>query len=398
MGHGQGRQHLVTPVAPRLLQQLAAAVGQVAQRLVIRQHRGAGARVECLVAGIDVAQAAALSTFFAVHHVVPRGGRAGVVLQRCVDVDVGHTPGRITQPCSRCGQHGGWVLHHPGGDKYRQRHDALLRLPALHRLGAVVQCIDLDPVAQFADTQHGAAGVQAVAQRRGQALGEPAVAFGPGQHAFGFIRFVAGCMEAMAAGEVVDASPGRHRGRARAKVVAAAVVEVPAQVRVGKVFGVEPVRKRHRVQRLVGGRERRTRCGHAEPRLLLQLRHTLRKTLVLRQCAGPDAVHRQQAFLPRPFKEQPLLRAVAQVAFVIHPAPGLALAQAQFFEQILHLVGIVARHRQVMRAQRAGDAFDLTRTAVAASAVFQLQQREVVNAAQPQRPRCGQPCDTAPGD
>ena len=40
------------------------------------------------------------------------------------------------------------------------------------------------------------------------------------------------------------------------------------------------------------------------------------------------------------------------------------------------------------------DAAHLARTAVAASAVFQLQQREVVNAAQPQRPRCGQPCDT----
>ena len=115
--------------------------------------------------------------------------------------------------------------------------------------------------------------------------------------------------------------------------------------------------------------------------------HRLRKTAVLRQRGRAHALYRQQPVLPLAVEEQALLRAVAQVAFVVHPAPGHAAAQAQFFQKILHRPRIVARHRQVVRAQRAGDAQHRAASAVAAGVVFQFQQREVVMPIQAQRPR-----------
>jgi hypothetical protein len=78
----------------------------------------------------------------------------------------------------------------------------------------------------------------------------------------------------------------------------------------------------------------------------------------LRQRGLAHALHGQQAFLPLALKKQALLRAVAQVALVVLPAPGHALAQAQFFQQVLHLARVVAGHGQVVRAQRAGNAVD----------------------------------------
>src|SRR5690606_39354161 len=44
------------------------------------------------------------------------------------------------------------------------------------------------------------------------------------------VRVLARRGKAVPAGEIVDAGPGRHAGRAGAVVVAAAVVQVPAQV------------------------------------------------------------------------------------------------------------------------------------------------------------------------
>ena len=102
--------------------------------------------------------------------------------------------------------------------------------------------------------------------------------------------------------------------------------------------------------------------------------------------------------MPIALKKQALLRAVAQVALVVLPAPGHALAQAQFFQQVLHLARVVAGHGQVVRAQRAGDAAHRARAAVAAGTVLQLQQRKVVHPGQPQRARRRQPRHAATRD
>ena len=96
--------------------------------------------------------------------------------------------------------------------------------------------------------------------------------------------------------------------------------------------------------------------------------------------------------------EQALLRAVAQGALVVLPAPGHAAAQAQLFQQFLHRARIVAGQRQVVRAHGAGDAADLHAAAVAAGRVFQLQQGEVVVPRQPQRARRRQGGNAAAGD
>ena len=102
--------------------------------------------------------------------------------------------------------------------------------------------------------------------------------------------------------------------------------------------------------------------------------------------------------MPLALEEQALLRAVAQVPLVVLPAPRHAAAQAQLFQKVLHRARVVARHRQVVRAQRAIDAQHRATPAVAAGAVFELQQREVVVAGQAQRPRRCQASDAAAGD
>ena len=137
------------------------------------------------------------------------------------------------------------------------------------------------------------------------------------------------------------------------------------------------------------GRGQRLLCcpqrerGHGKARGLGLGFYRPRKAAVLGQRGVAHALHGQQAVLPFALEEQALLRAVAQVALVILPAPGHAAAQAQFFEQILHLARIVTRHGQVMRALRAGHAVDAGAPAVATGLVFQLQQCKVVHPRQP---------------
>ena len=131
---------------------------------------------------------------------------------------------------------------------------------------------------------------------------------------------------------------------------------------------------------------------------MLERVDALREAAVLRLRAGVHAMHRQQAVLPLAVEEQPLLRAVAQRALVVFPAAGHAPAQAQFLEQVLHLARIVAGHRQVVRAERAGDAVDHAAARIAARAVLELEQREVVDAREAQRARRREPGDATAGD
>ena len=181
--------------------------------------------------------------------------------------------------------------------------------------------------------------------------------------------------------------PGRHRADAAAEIVAAAIVQVPQQLRVAEALSRQPRFESHSVLRKLDGREARFLHWNRIARRPLRRAHRLGKAAVLRQRGRAHALHGQQAVLPLAVEEQALLRAVAQVALVVHPAPGHTAAQAQFFQKILHRPRIVARHRQVVRAQRAGDAQHRAASAVAAGVVFQFQQREVVMPIQAQRPR-----------
>ena len=161
---------------------------------------------------------------------------------------------------------------------------------------------------------------------------------------------------------------------------------------------VQPCFKRNSVLRKLDGRKRRFLHWNGVVGGGLRAGHRGGKAPVLRQRGAAHALQRQQTVLPLAVQEQALLRAVAQGAFVVLPAPGHAPAQAQLFQQVLHRAGIVAGQRQVVRAHRAGDAVHLHAAAVATGRVFQLQQGEVVVPGQAQRARRRQPGDAAAGD
>ena len=240
---GQAGNDGVAPVRPGALVQGLARLGVVAQGLVVGQHGGASqlrAHVQALVTGIDVAQRARVGVL--VEHVVPRRGGAGAVAQRCAQVDVGHQPRRPLQALRHLA-HKVWRVHqHPRCHKHRQRHHGAWCLPALQALRGVYIGIHLHAMAVFCDAQHAHPGVQAALRLHGlgQALRQPAVAFGPGEHAFALALGLARGMKAVAAGEVVNARPGRDAAAVGAEVVSAAVIQVPAQVAVVQALLVQP--------------------------------------------------------------------------------------------------------------------------------------------------------------
>ena len=275
----QGVQHQVAPVLPGLLGQLAARIGQVAQGLVVGQHGGLRRlRVQALVACVDVAQRAGVAVVL--DDVVPRGGRARAFMQRAAQVQVADQPGRPVQFGCHGLQHGGRGLQHALRDEHGQRDDAALALPARDGAAGVVEHVHRHAMPLGRDAQHAAGRVQlaSLGQRLGQALAEPAVAFGPGQHGLaGVVAGIARRVKAVAAGEVLHAGPGRHARAAGAKVVAAGVVQIPAQPGVGEALHVQPMGKGLGVQLGVHGRQGLARTPaahgrHAEGRLPIQRR------------------------------------------------------------------------------------------------------------------------------
>ena len=190
--------------------------------------------------GIHVAQTATVIAVgqVAVDHVVPSGRGAGPVKQGRADVNIGHQPGRITDV--HCGgtQKVGRVFNHSCGDEHGQGVYAALGHPAVGDFSGGVESIHLHAMLGVGHANHHPTGVQALFERRRQFAGQPAIAFGPGEHAFAFAPItpavLARRVKAVAAGEVVNARPGRHGGDACAVVVAATVVQVPAQVRVAQ--------------------------------------------------------------------------------------------------------------------------------------------------------------------
>ena len=74
---------------------------------------------------------------------------------------------------------------------------------------------------------------------------EPRIALGPRQHRVALVVLVARRVKAVAAREVVQPRPRRHLRGAGAVVVATAIVEVPAQLRVRQPARIEPLREGH---------------------------------------------------------------------------------------------------------------------------------------------------------
>ena len=246
-------QHTVAPGCGVVGQQRAALGHR--QRVVGREHGGAGIGAQALVHGIDVAErgsgvgaavrggAGVRVEGGVVAHVVPTRRRAGPVEQRAVDVHIGHQPRRVLQQRGGLAQRVGRGFQHPRGNEQRQRQHHLLRRPGFDLRRGLVPGQHLHAVARFGHPQHGAATMDAAGQRRGQALHEPGVAVGPGEDRFAFRCAVAGRMKTVATGEVVQAGPGRHGAGTGAVVVAAAVVQIPAQAFVGEALCGQPIGK-----------------------------------------------------------------------------------------------------------------------------------------------------------
>ena len=200
----QVAQHAVAPGACIGRQQRAALSHR--QRVIGAQHGGARHRTQALVHGIDVAQGAVAD--FAIAHVVPTFWRAGACQQRLVNVHVGHQPGRVLQKRGGFAQGGRGFLQHTRGHEQRQRQHHRLRAPMLKLRAGLVPGQHLDTVARLAHAQHRACGVHTIGQRRGQALHQPGVAFGPGEDRLAFCAVVTGRGKAMPAGEIVQPGPG----------------------------------------------------------------------------------------------------------------------------------------------------------------------------------------------
>ena len=206
--------------------------------------------------------------------------------------------------------------------------------------------------------------LQALAQRRRQPAREPAIALGPGQHRVALVAVLGARRDGSRAGWRSSGCrprprPGRCRRRSRR-----------GSSSPGTSAGAGRASLRGRARRRRAGRPAPAGAGVGAPcsvgienRARARNRfHALREPAVLRERARRPRLARGS----RPSchcapEEQALLRAVAQVALVVFPAAGHAAAQAQFLEQVLHLARVVAGHRQVVRAERAGDALDACR-------------------------------------
>mmetsp|Transcript_6203 Transcript_6203/g.25063 ORF Transcript_6203/g.25063 Transcript_6203/m.25063 type:complete len:545 (-) Transcript_6203:80-1714(-) len=388
VGAGEVVEHELRPVLPGLAEQLGAA--RLGQGEVGRQQRRLRRRVERLVARVDIAERDR-----AIADVVPGGRGAGAQQQRRAQQHIGREPGgmRLLQRLQR----GGWLGQQARRDEQRRGHDDGAGRPALRGLGRLVPGQGLDAMPALGHAQHGAAEVDAVAQRLGDAGGQPAIALRPGQHRLPLGGLVARGVEAVAAGEIVQAGPGGHGGGIGAEVVAAAVVEVPAQAGVAQALGVEPCREGLRVEPVVAGCPAGAVRGHRETEVALRLGHQGGEAAVLGQ-PGRAVGRGQQAFMPGAVEEQSLLRAVAQVPFVPLGTAEALRGQAQLVQQLQHLAGVGAGHRQVVGAKRAGRRRQSVAAAVAAGLVLQVEQRDVVHAAPGQGSRAGQAGDAGADD
>ena len=94
-----------------------------------------------------------------------------------------------------------------------------------------VKAIDYPTMFTSRHADHDTPVLQPRALRRGQPPHQLPIAPGTGQHArVAPGRWLGGERpNAVAAGNVIDASPGRHAGQAGAAIIAAAVVQIPAQ-------------------------------------------------------------------------------------------------------------------------------------------------------------------------
>src|SRR5579871_1091229 len=198
-----------------------------------------------------------------------------------------------------------------------------------------------------------------------EAADDPAVAFGPGQRTF-FIGF--------SGGEVVDAGPCGDVLGESAVIVAAGVVDVPAQVGGSEALLVEPgfdgdsIKRRrlgaelHRDRELTGGAELVHAGGEAGEVLAI---------------AGGSGGRGLDALLPSAVEVETLLRREAEIALL----PDAVAKDAEVFEKLANERGFFAGNGNVVGGPGIGRDFVLAPARVAAALLQHFEENEIVEAA-----------------
>ncbi|MNV44154.1 hypothetical protein D3C71_1359030 [compost metagenome] len=165
---------------------------------------------------------------------------------------------------------------------------------------------------------------------------------------------------AVAAGEIVQARPGRNHVVVRAVVVAAAVVQIPVQGGRRVAFAVQPLLEGDGVQRSPRGVFRRQHKRNAKDlaavvaHLGMQAVDQRQEAMVLRHVRIGQARHGQQAVFPMAVAQQAFLRRMHQDGLVVIRADvaRATFDDAEVGQHLAHVGGRHRRQRQVMRAQR----------------------------------------------
>ena len=259
---------------------------------------------------------------------------------------------------------------------------------------------------RFADAR-GRAGQQPAlmaqpgADRRAHARHQCRQAARPGQHrALGGVGGMA-----VARGEVVQSGPGRHGAGVRAVVVAAAIVQIPAQGWRGIALAFQPLPEGDAIQRGPGriARGQGQRDGEdlasvaAAPRM--QGLHLGQEAAVLRQVGLGQALHRQQAVFPAAIAQQSFLRRMDQRGFVVvgRVAAGVALDQAEVGQHLAHVGRFARGQGQVVRARRIVQA--VQRAAGGVAGVFRPRHHDEIGMALARQfPGAGQAGDAGTQD
>ncbi len=183
-----------------------------------------------------------------------------------------------------------------------------------------------------ADAEHRLAGADVAADARQQLLDDPPVALGPGEDAILIV---------IATREVVDAGPRRHAIHRRAVVVAARIVDVPAEMPRGEALLLHPVGRGDQIEvgELAAERDRnREHLGIA-----IAGDQILKAAELLGRVAGESVG--VQPFLPRAVDEDALLGSAADVRLV--PA-AVRQDESDFPKQLPFDAGVSVGHGNVV--------------------------------------------------
>ena len=375
--------------------------GLVGERPVGGEHRvGRAGGADQLVGGDHPAQAAAAG-----EHVVPGQRGVGGLGGKTVEQEVGHQPrglgrqvgGRVEAVVAEVGDH-------PGRHVQRHRADRAAGADAHGPLGAGAQ--DAHPLRVLAHVQRMAGELAASGHPGFEAAGQEGEAVRPGEQAA--VGGVGGL--AAAAGEVVQAGPGRHLVGRGAVFVAADVIQIGVQARRAVALGGQPGAEADAVEAAEGRVGAGLGQGHAEGAPAVAAAgvgegvHPGQEAPVLGGLVGAHVGGGQQAVAPGAVEEQALVGGVYErrLAEAGAGAEGLGFDHAQLVQQLAHWCRFERRQRQVVGTAGegeggAGGAVEAPAGGVA-EGLRAGEQQEVVVARLGQPPGRGEAGDAAAED